>query len=43
MGNKHTRPGQRSRKRWSERLGWMRTLLLAAQTIAILARVWHDL
>ena len=37
------RPGARRSKRWPERLGWMRTVLLVVQTIAVLVRVLHDL
>lgn len=32
----------RQPRRWSERLGWLRALLQAVQTIAILIRIWHD-
>ncbi len=37
------RAGDKQSSRWSGRLGWMRTVLQAIQTAAILARVWHDL
>lgn len=32
----------RRARRWSERLGWLRAVLQAVQTIAILVRIWQD-
>lgn len=42
MKNIQSTGDERGPKRWSEQLSWLRAVLQAVQTIAILVRIWQN-